>query len=226
MKKSLKISIVTVILLFSKNNFAQFTFTVNPGINYNGATFGLKTGKWLPYIGITYFGGTSKVTYTDPQFDYNTSQIEDVKDEYKFSGNIIIPTIGTRFYVKNAGDLKAFVNVNLTKPIITAKYIDNGVEDQDFNDFVTRISLWAGEVGFGAEYHFASSFSISGEFGLRWAVAAYEDSWETEVYNPNTGNYEIHSRSVNSSAFLSPTYTRMSLNFYFGNAKVKPSTAK
>ena len=57
MKKSLKISIVTVILLFSKNNFAQFTFTVNPGINYNGATFGLKTGKWLPYIGITYLGG-------------------------------------------------------------------------------------------------------------------------------------------------------------------------
>jgi hypothetical protein len=211
-------------MFITKNSLAQFTFTVNPGINYNGATFGLKSGKWLPYGGVTYFGGTSKVTYTDPQFNNSTSQIEDVKDEYKFSGNIIIPTIGTRFYVKNGGDLKAFFNANITKPIITAKYIENGVEEKEVTDYVRRISLWAGEVGFGAEYHFASSFSISGEFGFRWIAASYENSWETQVYNPNTGTSETHDRSINSSAFLSPTYTRMSLNFYFGEAKKKSKT--
>lgn len=226
MKRIVKIAILALLVSIAKDGIAQFTFTVNPGINFNGATFGLKKGRWLPYGGITYFGGTSTVTYIDPIFNYSTSQVEDVQDEYKFRGNIIIPTIGTRVYVKDGGDLKAYVNANVTKPIITAKYIDNGVEDQDVNDFVTRISLWAGEVGFGAEYYFASSFSISGEFGLRWVVASYDDSWDTQVYNPDTGMSETHTRSINSSAFLSPTYTKMSLNFYFGDAKVKPSISE
>lgn len=221
MKKLVKISIVALFMLFAKNGLAQFTFTVNPGINYNGATFGLKTGKWLPYGGITYYGGSSKVTYTDTEYNPATLQMEDVEYEYKFSANMIIPTIGTRFYVKDAGDLKAFVNANVTKPILTAKFTEDGKEVEEVTDFVNNISLWAGEVGFGAEYYFASSFSISGEFGLRWVVASYNDTWDTEVYNPNTGIYETHERSVDASTFLSPTYTRVSLNFYFGDLKAK-----
>lgn len=219
MKKLLIKTLACFALFGAYNAHAQFTFTVNPGFNYNGANFGYKTGIFLPYGGVTYFGGTSKYTNTYTSFNYNTNMMEEVTNENEFKGNLILPTIGCRFYFLNSGDLKAYANVNATKPIITAKRIYNGQEDQNVADYIKGISVWAGEVGFGAEYGFSKNFSISGEFGLRWIAASYEESHDDLVYNPLTGFDETHPHTYKLNGFMAPTYTKVSLNFYFGGVK-------
>lgn len=215
------ITALSVALFATQVASAQFAFSVNPGFNYNGANFGFKTGNFMPYGGVNYYGGSSKVAYSGTQWNNSTSQMESYTDEYQFKGNIILPTIGCRFYLLNRGDLKAFANVNTTKPIITAKFVDNGVPDPSVTDYVKKLSIFAGEIGFGAEYNFSPQFSISGEFGLRWVAATYKDSWDSDVYNPMTGLYETYERTLKSSAFMSPTYTKVSLNFYFGKPNIE-----
>ena len=221
MKKSVIILVSAFLIFFADKANAQFTFTVNPGLNYNGANFGYKIGKFLPYIGAQYYGGSSKYIYEGTEWDNQTMSMQSFSDEYEYKMNLILPTIGTRFYFLEKNDLRAFANVNITKPIVTAKYIDNGAEDPDVTDFVKNISVWAGEAGFGAEYSFAPQFSISGEFGLRWIRFKYEDEFDSQVFNPMTGLDETHDFSFRSTAFMSPTYSRISLNFYFGSPKLK-----
>lgn len=217
MKKLLFLCMLGMVMATPSN--AQFAFNVNPGFNYNGANFGFKTGNFMPYMGVNYFGGSGKVTYTQTEFNYDTMLMEEVTDEYKFKANVILPTLGCRFYFLNRGDLKAFANVNVTKPIVTAKFVDNGVEDTDISDYVKKLSIWAGEVGFGAEYHFAPQFSLSGEFGLRWVAASFKDSYDQDVYNPLTGLYETYPATIKAGSFFAPTYSKISLNFYFGKVE-------
>ena len=219
MKKLLFKMMACVLLFGAYNAQAQFTFTVNPGWNYNGANFGYKAGIFLPYAGVTYFGGSSKISNTYTTFNYNSNMMEEVSNVTEFKGNVILPTIGCRFYFLNTGDLKAFANVNTTKPIVTAKYVYNGTEDPDLNDYVKNLSVWAGEVGFGAEYSFSNNFSISGEFGFRWVRATFKDTHDDQVYNPNTGLNETHPHTYDVRGFMAPTYSKVSLNFYFGGVK-------
>ena len=60
--------------------------------------------------------------------------------------------------------------------------------------------MWGGELGFGMEYFFDENFSLGGEFGLRYLHLRYKDSYNDEIYNPNTGqdeNVEIKNRLQN-----------------------------
>ncbi|MBD3638260.1 MAG: hypothetical protein HUJ25_12985 [Crocinitomicaceae bacterium] len=226
MKKQVLRLCMVIAMSLGSNAHAQFTFSVSPGVKYNGANFGYKTGIFLPYAGIDYYGGSTKVTWTYTQFNNTTMQMEQLSDKYEFKGKVFLPTIGCRIYFLNKTNLKAFANVNTTKPIITAKFIDNGVEDPEISEYVKKFSVIGGDVGFGAEYSFAPQFSVSGEFGLRWITASFKDSYDQDVYNPNTGEYETHPSSVDASGFWSPTYSKIALNFYFGNPKVNKPTDK
>ncbi|MEX1001418.1 MAG: hypothetical protein WDZ35_04820 [Crocinitomicaceae bacterium] len=219
--KKLKLLIIGLVgLVITDNASAQLNFTVNPGVQYNGANFGYKIGNFLPYMGLQYYGGSSKLAYSGTEWNNMTSQMESYSNEFEFKAKMFLPTIGTKFYFLNMGDLKAFGNLNVTKPIITASFKEDGVENPDVTEFIEKISLWAGDIGVGAEYSFAPQFSISGEFGLRWFRIKYEDSFDQEVFNPMTGMSETHEASILSTSFLSPTYSRISLNFYFTGSKM------
>lgn len=69
--------------------------------------------------------------------------------------------------------------------------------------------------GFGVEYFFDENFSLGGEFGLRYFNFRYNDSNEREIYNPNTGNYMDTEIKNDYSFNMSPTFSKISLNYYF-----------
>lgn len=212
-------------MIFPNVSNAQFNFSVNPGFSYNGASFGYKVGNFLPYAAFSYYGGNGSYSYSGTEFDYDTYTMQEFEEVYEIGLHVMLPTIGTKYYFLN-GDLKAYGNANVTVPVLKAKFVDNGVEDPDVQDYLDNFSVILGEVGFGAEYHFAPQFSISGEFGFRWLSSKYEDTYDSQVYNENTGAFETHEFTNSVKGFVSPTYTRIGLNFYFGNggaAAVNPN---
>ena len=54
-----------------------------------------------------------------------------------------------------------------------------------------------------------------GEFGVRYLRVKYEDSYETTVFNPNTGTNESSDVDMDYRVNMSPTFSKFSLNFYF-----------
>ncbi|MBN4072567.1 outer membrane beta-barrel protein [Crocinitomix catalasitica] len=210
-KKILMVAIFSI----GSTAFSQFTFSVNPGLSYNSANFGLKVKNFVPYLGIQYYAGKMSYTSSGTSWDPATSSMQAYSNKDELSGNLIIPTIGAKVYFLT-GDLKAYINLNITKPILTAKYQYNGVEDTDVSDNVKAISIWGGELGFGAEYFFAPQFSIGGEFGLRLIKTKFKDTYDQNVFNPITGLTEVYPRTQLWKSIVSPTYSRISLNFYFG----------
>jgi hypothetical protein len=226
MKKLTKLFASVILIFMTYNSNAQFAFTVNPGLNYNGATFGFKAGNFVPYLGIAYMGGRGTYTSEGTQWNNTTLQMESYKNENVYSGQLIVPTLGAKYYFINSGDLKAYGNLNVTKPILTVTSKYNGTVDQNVEDYVKNISVWAGELGFGAEYYFASQFSIGGEFGLRAIRARYKNEHDDQVYNPLTGLNETFAHTLLSKGLIAPTYARVSLNFFFGKGWKKKNKSK
>lgn len=217
--------LVTLLCLGAANESkAQFAFTVNPGLNYNGATFGFKTGNFVPYLGLAYMAGRGSYTSEGTQWNNTTMAMEDYKNENVFSGQLLVPTLGAKYYFVDAGNLKAYGNLNITKPIFTAKREYNGTPDQSLEDYIKGVSIWGGELGFGAEYYFAPQFSIGGEFGIRAIRAKYQETHDDQIFNPLTGFNEAHAHTTTSKGMLAPTYARISLNFFFGKGGKKSKT--
>ena len=217
--------LVTLLCIGAANESnAQFAFTVNPGLNYNGATFGFKAGNIVPYIGVSYMGGKGSYTSEGTQFNNTTMAMESYSNKDEISGQLIIPTLGMKYYFVNAGDLKAFGNINISKPIFTATAKYNGTVDQNLDDYVKGISIWGSEIGFGAEYYFAPQFSIGGEFGLRLIRAKFQEEHDDQVFNGATGFNETHKHTITSKGMIAPTYARISLNFFFGKGGKKSKT--
>lgn len=85
---------------------------------------------------------------------------------------------------------------------------------EEINDVLKEVKLFGGELGFGVEYFFDDNFSIGGEFGLRYISGKYTNSFEQDVYNGSEMQPEDFEDTFRLS--LMPTYSRISLNFYFG----------
>jgi hypothetical protein len=224
MKKVLLL--LSVCLLFAVKGYSQFAFGVAPGLSTNTAYFGFKAGKVVPYVGFQY----ANIKFTNEWESHTYEYDGDIGDyvwvdddgDMKISGSLYVPNIGVKFFAIEQNKLKAYFNLSVSKPFIRGKMqVDgddaefdfNGDDDATVNDILKEIKLIGGEFGFGVEYFFDNNFSIGGEFGLRYLRGKFtmEDEGaeiddDVETY---TDTYKIS---------MSPTYSKISLNFYFGGS--------
>ena len=224
MKKTFALT-TKALLLFSFSFFisiqskAQFTFTVNPGIGLTGANFGYMKKNFNAFIGLQYFGAglTNESVYGE--YDSDLQKVVGVKDKNEFSGKVIMPSIGLKYFLKTENKVKVYAQGTLSKPFVKARITNNGVVNQEFEDAVKKLKLLGGELGFGMEYFFDNNFSIGGEFGCRFLSLKLDYSYDEEVYNPNTQDTEIFKASNQTKAKISPVFTKICLNFYLRGKK-------
>jgi opacity protein-like surface antigen len=169
---------------------AQFAFGVAPGLNLNGAYFGYKVNDVVvPYISLQYLGGKISV--------------DDGGDVYEVSASVLSPAIGIKYFAIQNAKIKGYFGLSLSKPFLTGKLVEDGDEDPDFKEAIDKVSTFGFELGFGAEYFFDQNFSIGGEYGFRNLSIKYSES---------DSEYEVKGR-------ISPTYTKFTLNYYFGGTE-------
>ncbi len=203
-------------LLLSFDTSAQISFGVSPGLSFNGAYVGYKVkAKIMPFIGFQALSANYRLRYERYQFNDNTNSVQPVTDESEVKATLLMPNLGARYYLIDKENLKGYLSLNIAKPIIRGKAVFDGEEDEEFSESLKSMNIWVGEFGFGAEYLFDEHFSIGGEFGVRYLRFKAADTYTQSVYNPTTGNYE-DKEAKNAYVFAaSPTYSRISLNFYF-----------
>jgi hypothetical protein len=199
---------LAAILMVSIPAFSQFTFSAAPGLNLNTASFGYKMGKAVPYIGIQYCGITGSYK-TDVNYTGGTGT--DYSDDAKIAGRVIMPSIGLKYFAIEKNKVKGYFNATLAKPFLSAKLTINGSEVEEVADQVKNISLWGGSLGVGAEYFFDDNFSVGGEFGIHTVFGKYSDNYDDSNYHSN-GPATITNEV---KAMVMPTYSKISLNFYF-----------
>lgn len=196
MKKQI---LILATLVLSMNIFmvqGQAVFSVKPGLNLNGATFGVNGKKLQPFIGLRFASVKFTSEYHDANYPAN-----DYKDETRL--NIYMPNIGAKLYLSGSEVIKPYLQLALYKPIIFGKQLQDGTENQAFKDNLNNIKVWAGEFGFGTEYFLHPQFSLGGEFGLR--VGNVKDKYESQDQTTTSTD----------KVGLGISYVSFSLNYYF-----------
>lgn len=199
MKK--RITLLVVLITIVTKSFGQVTFSASPGTSLNSASFGYKINdKIIPHIGIQYLYGSFSL-----KTDKNTSD--------KVSAHVFMPTIGVKYFALQKNKIKGYLDLDITKPFIGGKIsgTDSSDANQDYKKVLDNIHMWGGQVGFGVEYFFDKNFSIGGEYGFRYFHLKYKDD-----NNSNSNNESDDDESVSNYGFIiSPTYSKISLNYYF-----------
>ncbi|MFT4757787.1 MAG: hypothetical protein ACI91R_002446 [Vicingaceae bacterium] len=217
MKKKFCLAAFAVATLFSMHSNAQMAFSISTGLGLNSAFVGYKVNaKLMPFFAFQSVGGSYKYSYNG--FDYNpdTKQIEETNYEDKGRFRIYAPSLGLKYFLNDADSkVNTYVLASVSKPFATAKAEFDGDEDEFVSDEVSKTSLWGYEGGFGAEYKFDDHFSIGGEFGVRAFTGSYSDSYEEEVYNDETNDFEMKTFEFKYKGNFNFTYSKISLNFYF-----------
>lgn len=217
MKKTIFLFAAFLLTLSAK---AQFTFTASPGIQLNGASFGYKVQKFVPYLSLQMVGAKGEMVDSGKENDFNTGAIVDYTDTYTAKLNVILPTLGVRYYFMEANKLKAYGNLNFSKALLSGKVEDStdptNSDDEDLQDILKNTKFFTSQIGFGTEYFFDDNFSLGGEFGIQLMSFKSTDTYESTLTDPNTGNNVIVTNSTKFSGKLNPTYVKVSLNFYFG----------
>jgi hypothetical protein len=211
-----QILITLLLSSFSMASFSQITFSVSPGLGLNTAQVGYKINpKIVPFFGFQYAVGSLTVVNTYDEYDTDRGTIVTTEDEVQASGGIFLPNLGVKYFLLQKDKVSTYALTSFSIPIVTGKVTDSDGEVTRLSDEIDRSGVWGAELGFGAEYFFDKSFSIGGEFGLRYIRAKVVESFDDSVFNPDTG-MTIPSESTNSfAASLNPTYSKISLNFYF-----------
>jgi len=66
----------------------------------------------------------------------------------------MLPGVGVKYFLANQNKIKTYATLSVTKPIISAKYEEDGVVNEEVEDLVKSVKSLGTEVGFGAEYFF------------------------------------------------------------------------
>lgn len=209
-----------MILLMAGASFSygQFSFGVSPGLGLNSAYLGYKLGnKFVPFVGFQYLNANLKVEESDQWYNWESDQIITDVETIKLTGNLYVPNVGLKYFVKQHNKLQAYLSLCVSKPILSGKLNSDYAEDVEaFEDDIKGISMWGGEFGFGVEYFFDENFSLGGEFGIRYLHLKYIDSYEYYDYYPPFSDEEIVLKNETDYRFnMSPTYSKISLNYYF-----------
>lgn len=201
MKKNIIIILASFCLFGTA--FSQASFSVSPGFLSNTATFGYRSGNINPYIGINATSMSSNITQTYEElvgFDSTGFPVyEDVESEAKVKMSLIVPTIGSKFYFPMGDNVSAYANVAVMIPIMSIKLKDDSQTYEPLEDDLDKFSIWGARAGFGAEYNLSPAFSLGGEFGFNY--------YRMGIATDNSFS------SLDMSAALVPTYSRITLNF-------------
>tara|TARA_R110002050_G_scaffold76485_2_gene163284 strand:+ start:4612 stop:5256 length:645 start_codon:yes stop_codon:yes gene_type:complete len=208
-------SIAALVLISSTLSFGQFTFGISPGIGLNSSYVGYKMGKFVPYFGFQYLNVNLSYEYSGQEYDFGSGQIIPFSETSEFSGSLFIPNLGLKYFLKEHNQIKSFLSLNFSKPFVSGKLEFDGAEDPEIQETIDNISLWGGELSFGVEYFFDENFSLGGEFGLRLIHVNYEETGNRQIFDPNTGASQIVEVEDRYKFNMSPTFTRVSLNYYF-----------
>jgi hypothetical protein len=215
MKTKLVTALFALIVL-TAHSYCQLSFGISPGISLNSAYFGYKiNNKIVPFIGFQYLNANFKYEESGVEYDWSTNQMVSYSDKSDFSGSLYIPNIGVKYFVKQRNKLQAYFSLCLSKPMLSGKLKTDGVDDDEFKDDIKHIKMWGGELGFGVEYFFDDNFSIGGEFGLRYIHLKYDHTTQNAVFDPNLGAYVNKDIKDDYKFNMSPTYSKISLNYYF-----------
>jgi hypothetical protein len=209
------ISILACLVISTTLSFGQFTFGVSPGLGLNSAYFGYKVNKFVPYFSLQVLNANFGYENTGQEFDYNIGQVVPYTESSNFSGSLFIPNLGLKYFLKEHNKIQSYASLNLSKPFLTGKIEYDGLEDQNFKETVKNISLWGAEVSFGVEYFLDENFSLGGEFGLRYFHLKYEETNDRQIFNPNSGDNQTVQVEDSFKFNMSPTYSKISLNYYF-----------
>lgn len=196
MKKKI-IFIVALMLGLNTLIHGQAVFSVKPGLNLNGASFGIQVKKFQPFIGIRF----ANLKVESESHDDNYPQ-DDYISETRI--NVYMPYMGAKLFFTGTDAVKPYLQASFFKPLVFGKQKEDGDEDEEFKQNLNNIGVWAGEVGFGSEYFFHPQFSIGGEFGMR--LGNFKMKYESD-----NGDYWSSDKIS-----MSVSYVAFSLNYYFG----------
>jgi hypothetical protein len=214
----LRFLVFVIALLLTMHGSAQFNFSIGTGLQQNGAVFGYKYKKFVPQLGFQMLRASSSFTETGKERDTATDEIVPYTSTFKFTGSVFIPTIGLKYFFLERGNLKAYGSLNFSKLILKAK-IDDSEDpkaDDELQKQLKNINIYGGQLAFGTEYFLDEHFSVGGEFGLMMIHIGYKNEYDDELYDFNTGNMVSFKVKQDLKLNASPTYGKMSLNFYFG----------
>lgn len=161
-------------------------------------------GDLVPYIGIQYISAGITHTESGSRYNWPDTTLISYSDKYETTLSIYMPNAGLKYFILSNKDLKLYLNGTFNIGFISSTDKRNGVEDTT-NDYLSDISIWGFEVGFGSEYFLSKSFSVGGVLSLRqlFVTSKYKDN-----YPPPT-SYE---ESINVGLLN----TQFTFNYYFG----------
>lgn len=211
-----KLALITCLLVNSMI-FSQVSFNINLGKSTTGAQFGYLFKKFNPYLSFQYMNMNTEIIDSGKENDPFSGEIVNFKEEYSAKLTLLMPTLGLKYYLIERNKLKAFANVFYAKPIVRAKLdVNDPSIENDFESVIKDLKINSIGIGIGAEYYFDANFSLGGEFGFMTTRIKSELDYEQNLFDPNSGNMILNSNKINFKGAFSPTFARVSLNFYFG----------
>ncbi len=221
--EKLKIVTLFVLIAATSSSYAQsinngLVFSVSPGVQLNGVSFGHKIKKYIPYVSFQMMNINSEFTRQGTRYDFNAGKIVSYNEKYTVKLNMSLPTIGLRYYFIEKEKLQAYGNINFSKVLFNGK-VDDSTDpsiNSQFQSAIENVKIYTGQVGVGAEYFMDKQFSVGGEFGVRYLRFKDHSSKNVTVTDPNTGQTVGAINSTATSVNVTPTYSKVSLNFYFG----------
>jgi hypothetical protein len=182
----------------------------------NGANFGYKINdRFVPFIGLQYLNVNAEFKETVVEYKTEFKDAETYANNESFKANVYIPAIGLKYFFLHRNKLKAYGSIRFFKPLVNAKDVYNGEENEYLNEILGAVNVWGGSLGFGSEYFIDENFSVGGEFGLRSFRGTLNETNEVQRYNYDTGDYYDAEVTDDILVCLRPTYTIISLNYYF-----------
>lgn len=196
MKQRITIPTIIILILTTFQIYSQTSFGIHAGTGLKSAYFGYKTNtRFMPYVSL--------------QFQNNWLSYANSQKKNAWIDGLILPTIGTKFYMKNNDKLKPYFDLSILKPIYYKKPNDNIIYPQYE---IKKPKLWSGGLGFGTEYFLYPQFSLGGEFGGNILFIRNLDS---NRYNSYGGSLNNFSTNYNEKISNLVTYAGFNVNFYF-----------
>jgi hypothetical protein len=196
MKTLITILAFLILTLTSDKVFSQVSFGIHAGTGLKSAYFGYNINpRFMPYVSL--------------QFQNNWLSNSNSQNKNISNDGLILPTIGTKYYMKNNGKLKPYFDVSILKPIFYKKPNNDFINQKNE---IKKPNLWSGGLGFGTEYFLYPQFSLGGEFGGGILFIRNLNANSYSNYGGNLNNiYPYYHQKITNFV----TYGGITVNFYF-----------
>lgn len=200
MKHIIAVTMLLIVALVIPQNAQgtgkKFAMSIKPGMYINAAHFGFSTGRLFTGFGLECLSVSAKSTYTYDSQSYASTT----------SATVFLPQLASKLFLKSempdANSVKPYLWLSLFYSIATASSVPNAQAATDIKDLLS--GNFGGSLAFGSEYYFSPSFSIGGEFGMRFLFGGTKSTYTS--YYTYTSKYNLG---------LGITYSTLGLNFYF-----------